>query len=241
MTARGTTSVSPHVRRGSLSEPRRRGAMGWHAPPQTLKAQTARHKYVLANVHALPTPTAHPSADAYPAETSTAQGATHISTKPARGEAAAPIESEASIQAADALFLSDGRRLTLRQLGAADRDGLATLFARLSPESRRRRYLGTKTELTTVELARLTDIDHVHHEAIAAIDQCDGSIVGIARYVRDAGGADVAEVAIEVADAFQRIGHRHRTRQPHDPARARQRPDVPHRHDTVGEPRRARC
>jgi ribosomal protein S18 acetylase RimI-like enzyme len=30
--------------------------------------------------------------------------------------------------------------------------------------------------------------------------------VGVARYVRDADRADVAEVAIEVADAFQRIG-----------------------------------
>jgi aspartate/glutamate racemase len=72
MTVRGTTPVSPHVGRGSPSEPRRREATSWHAPRQTLQAQTARHEHVLANVHALPTPTAHPSADAYPAETSTA-------------------------------------------------------------------------------------------------------------------------------------------------------------------------
>jgi RimJ/RimL family protein N-acetyltransferase len=60
--------------------------------------------------------------------------------------------------------------------------------------------------LTARELALLTDIDHVHHEAIAAIDQCDDSIVGVARYVRDADRAGVADVAIEVADAFQEMG-----------------------------------
>jgi RimJ/RimL family protein N-acetyltransferase len=129
----------------------------------------------------------------------------NVSPEPSRDKVAAHL-SEASVHAADALFLTDGRRLSLRQIGRADRDGLATLFARLSLESRHRRFLSPKRELTPRELAYFTDIDHFNHEAIAAIDQRDGSIVGVARYVRDADRAGLAEVAIEVADAFQRMG-----------------------------------
>ena len=104
----------------------------------------------------------------------------NASTERSRDGVAALIEPEASIEAADALFLRDGGRLSLRQIGHADHDGLATLFARLSPESRHRRFLSPKRELTPRELAFFTDIDHIHHEAIAAVDQRDGSIVGTA-------------------------------------------------------------
>ena len=83
---------------------------------------------------------------------------------------------------------------------------MAALFARLTPQSRYRRFLSPKRELTPRELTFFTDIDHLNHEAIAAVDQRDDSIVGVARYVRDADRADVAEVAIEVADAFQTMG-----------------------------------
>jgi RimJ/RimL family protein N-acetyltransferase len=109
-------------------------------------------------------------------------------------------------QPTDTLLLADGTRLLLRPIGSDDRDRVAALFARLSPESRYRRFLSPKPELTPRELTFFTDIDHLNHEAIAAVDQRDDSIVGVARYVRDAGRADVAELAIEVADAFQRMG-----------------------------------
>jgi RimJ/RimL family protein N-acetyltransferase len=111
-----------------------------------------------------------------------------------------------SSQAIDVLVLPVGTRLTLRQIGSDDRDGLAALFARLTPESRRRRFLSAKPELTRRELAYLTDIDHVHHEAIAAVDQRDGSIVGVGRYVHHGDRARVAEVAVEVVDELQRMG-----------------------------------
>jgi acetyltransferase len=60
--------------------------------------------------------------------------------------------------------------------------------------------------LTTRELAFLTDIDHVAHEAIAAVDQRDGSIVGVARYVRVPDRLRTADVAVEVADEIQNMG-----------------------------------
>ena len=111
-----------------------------------------------------------------------------------------------SAAAAESLVVANGTRISFRQLGPGDRAGLADLFGRLSPESRRRRFLSPKRELTPRELTYFTDIDHLNHEAIAAVDERDDSIVGVARYVRDADRADVAEVAIEVADAFQMMG-----------------------------------
>jgi RimJ/RimL family protein N-acetyltransferase len=103
-------------------------------------------------------------------------------------------------------LVADGTRLLLRPIGSDDRDRVAALFDRLSSESRYQRFLFPKRELTSRELTFFTDIDHLNHEAIAAVDERDDSIVGVARYVRDAGRAGVAELAIEVADAFQGMG-----------------------------------
>jgi RimJ/RimL family protein N-acetyltransferase len=105
----------------------------------------------------------------------------------------------------DELVLADGTVLRIRALGAGDREGLAALFSRLSPESRRRRFLGPKPRLTARELTYLTEIDHVTHEALAAVDVTDGSIVGVSRYAGWDGKDGVAEIAIAVADDLQ--GH----------------------------------
>src|SRR5437868_5145031 len=99
--------------------------------------------------------------------------------------------------------LLDGTRLQVRPLGGGDRNGLAALFTRLSPRSRYRRFLSPKPELALRELVYLTEIDHVLHEALAATDVRDGSIVGVARYVHVVGRAGVAEFAAEVADELQ--------------------------------------
>ena len=111
-----------------------------------------------------------------------------------------------SAEPADVLALADGTRLRLRRLGPDDRDGVAALCARLSPESRYRRFLSPKRELTPRELTRLTDIDHVHHEALAAVDQRDDSIVGVGRYVHVADRPGVADLAVEVTDELQNMG-----------------------------------
>jgi GNAT superfamily N-acetyltransferase len=108
--------------------------------------------------------------------------------------------------AADPLVLADGKRLKIRPIEREDRDRLRRLFMRLSSESRYRRYLSPKPELTERELAHLLDIDHVHHEALAAVDETDGSFVAAARYVQWPDQPEVAEVAIEVADDLHRQG-----------------------------------
>jgi RimJ/RimL family protein N-acetyltransferase len=112
----------------------------------------------------------------------------------------------APTDAADALALADGTRLRLRALGPGDRDRVAALFDRLSPQSRYRRFLSPKSKLTPAELSYLTDIDHVHHVAIAAVDERDGSIVGVGRYVEEAGQTKVAEIAVVVADELHSMG-----------------------------------
>jgi RimJ/RimL family protein N-acetyltransferase len=104
------------------------------------------------------------------------------------------------------LVVADGTRLRFRPIDAGDRNGLASLFARLSPESRRRRFLSAKHELSDAELDYFSDIDHVRHEAIAAIDQRDGSIVGVARYALDGRRPAAAHMAITVVDELQGMG-----------------------------------
>ena len=79
-------------------------------------------------------------------------------------------------------------------------------FARLSPESRYRRFLVAMPELME-EMARyLTVIDHHDHEAIIALDDNTGEGIGVARYVRSKERPDVAEVAVTVIDDWQGRG-----------------------------------
>jgi RimJ/RimL family protein N-acetyltransferase len=117
-----------------------------------------------------------------------------------------PVPAQTHQTPTDAAAATKGTRFSLRPLRAGDREALRTLFARLSPESRRRRFLTGKTKLSVRELTYLTDVDHVHHEALAAIDSKDGSIVGVARYVRWPERAGAADTAIEVVDDLHRNG-----------------------------------
>jgi RimJ/RimL family protein N-acetyltransferase len=108
--------------------------------------------------------------------------------------------------AATAATTTQRAPFSLRPICVSDREALRTLFARLSPESRHRRFLTGKPELSERELTYLTDVDHVRHEALTAIDPGNGSIVGVARYATWPERAGAADVAIEVADDFQRNG-----------------------------------
>ena len=102
--------------------------------------------------------------------------------------------------------LRDGSTVLVRSIAPHDKDLLAAAFQRLSPESRRRRFLTPATELSAEDLAYLTEVDHRRHEALVAIDPADGSIVGSARYVQVPRERDTAEVAVAVVDDWQRRG-----------------------------------
>ena len=107
------------------------------------------------------------------------------------------------------MTLADGARLRVRPIDPADREPLADAFERLSDRSRHQRFLAPKARLSTRELDYLTDVDHVSHEALVAIDETTGQIVGVGRYATGHGGGVVADMALAVADAWQRrgIGH----------------------------------
>jgi RimJ/RimL family protein N-acetyltransferase len=104
------------------------------------------------------------------------------------------------------VVLRGGAVIRIRRLQAGDRAAVHALFHRLGPESRRRRFLTPKRELSERELTFLCDIDHVRHAALAAIDPHDGSMVGTVRYVRHPDRPMAADLAIEVADDMQRRG-----------------------------------
>jgi EmrB/QacA subfamily drug resistance transporter len=107
---------------------------------------------------------------------------------------------------AGTVALRDGSEVVIRQVRSADAPLPADGFARLSPESRRLRFLRRKDELTPAELRYFTDIDHHDHEALGALDQTDGRGVGVARYVRDADDRHSAEIAVTVVDDWQGRG-----------------------------------
>ena len=109
------------------------------------------------------------------------------------------------------MTLADGARLRVRPIVPADREPLADAFDRLSERSRRQRFLAPKPRLSPRELDYLTDVDHVTHEALVAIDETTGEIVGVGRYATGGGGGGgaAADMALAVVDAWQRrgIGH----------------------------------
>jgi len=83
---------------------------------------------------------------------------------------------------------------------------LAEGFSRLGDESRQLRFLSDKSMLTPAELRYFTEIDHHDHEALGAMDPVDGRGLGIARYIRDAGSPERAEVAVAIVDDWQGRG-----------------------------------
>jgi protein lysine acetyltransferase len=99
----------------------------------------------------------------------------------------------------------DGAELLIRPVQPDDKRLIAEGFERLSPESRYRRFFRPLDRLSERDLAYLTEIDHIDHEALAAIDPTSGDLVGVARYVRGA-EPQLAEVSVAVGDPWQRRG-----------------------------------
>jgi acetyltransferase len=100
--------------------------------------------------------------------------------------------------------LHDGTNVTVRPIRPDD-DAIERDFIRgLSRDSAYNRLLSGR-KLTPDEIRRLTRIDYEREMAFIAtsVDRGQARLLGVARYVRDADGA---EFAIVVADAWQRKG-----------------------------------
>jgi GNAT superfamily N-acetyltransferase len=99
--------------------------------------------------------------------------------------------------------LRDGREVEIRALGRDDGERMRRLFFRLSPLSVYRRFLSPLPRPREEGLRRLLDVDHCDREALAALD--GDEIVAVVRYARQP-GSEVAEIAVVVADDWQRDG-----------------------------------
>ena len=91
----------------------------------------------------------------------------------------------------------------LALLEPGDGPALRRLFYRLSPQTLYRRFHSPVVRPEQTHPERLLDVDHHDREAVVAV--VNDEIVGVARYVRTA-GSDAAEIAIVVADDWQRQG-----------------------------------
>lgn len=101
--------------------------------------------------------------------------------------------------------LGPGIEVLVRPIRPTDKPLMVTGFEQLTPKARFQRFFAPVRKLSASDLAYLTEIDHVDHEALIAIDPEDGSLIGVARYVRTR-PSNEAEVAIIVADAWHGQG-----------------------------------
>ena len=106
--------------------------------------------------------------------------------------------------------LRDGTPVRLRLIGPADRAQLAAGFEKLSRESRYRRFFTAMPTLPDRMLDRLVATDGWKHVAIgaelASDDPAGAEGLGVARFIRLDDAPDVAEVAVAVVDAKQKLG-----------------------------------
>jgi RimJ/RimL family protein N-acetyltransferase len=100
--------------------------------------------------------------------------------------------------------LRDGTKVSLRPVRPDDKALLEEGMSRLSPQSRRLRFMAPVEALTRAQLAYLTEIDHRDHVAWGVL--CDEQPVGVARFVRLPDNPGAAELAVTVLDEFQRRG-----------------------------------
>jgi len=96
--------------------------------------------------------------------------------------------------------------VTLRPLRREDHDIEHAFVSGLSPETRSNRLLGGAKAITREYIDSLVSVDYARDMALAATTMLGGeTLVGVARYVRDA-DKESAEFAIVIADAWQGRG-----------------------------------
>ena len=130
----------------------------------------------------------------------------HDTEEEAEAAAAAYERGLARQDTGEYVLLSDGSEVLVRAVRPEDKPLFVAGFSALSDASVYTRFLAARPALSVDELAFFTEIDHVDHEAIGALDLASGNAVGVARYVREHERPHVAEAAVTVADAWQHRG-----------------------------------
>jgi GNAT superfamily N-acetyltransferase len=109
----------------------------------------------------------------------------------------------------DLYRLHDGTPVEIREIRADDGERLQASHARLSPESRYRRFLGAKPTLSEADARYLVEVDGCGHYALVAttsVDGHQGEIIAVARFIALPETPGTAEFAMVVGDAYQRQG-----------------------------------
>ncbi len=100
--------------------------------------------------------------------------------------------------------LANGATVTVRPIELTDAFRLRRMFDRSSPETVYHRFFAPIPTPRDEMLVHISAVDHETREALVALG-ADGELVGIAQY-EGRPGADEAEVAIAVEDAWQGSG-----------------------------------
>ena len=103
--------------------------------------------------------------------------------------------------------LSDGTHVIVRPIRKQDAELERAFIKRLSPKSRRMRFLGQIGEPSDDLIRRLTDIDYVTDMAFIALVHRDGQTreIGVSRYSASADGK-FSECAVTVSDEWHNKG-----------------------------------
>jgi acetyltransferase len=108
----------------------------------------------------------------------------------------------------DVVHAAGGARVVIRPMLPRDSGLQRAFFRGLSAESRYRRFMSAGRDVPEALIERLARVDDVRHLALAAMVIEDGRemMIGEARYVVDNEDAATCELAIAVADDWQRRG-----------------------------------
>ena len=102
--------------------------------------------------------------------------------------------------------LPDGSEVRLGPVTPDDEPLFAPAWDAFGETSRYRRFMVPRPHLSACGVEHLTEVDHVDHEAIGAVDPRTGAGLGVARYLRHAERPDAAEAAVAVIDEWQGRG-----------------------------------
>jgi len=128
-----------------------------------------------------------------------------VAPSPAGSPLGSPAASASSPRWTD--VLSDGTHVLVRPIHKEDAELERKFIERLSPESRRMRFLGQMNSPSESLLRSLVDIDYVHDVAFVALVHRDNEVreVGVSRYSVGADGT-TCECAVTVDDAWHGLG-----------------------------------
>lgn len=108
----------------------------------------------------------------------------------------------------DAVHAAGGSRVVIRPMLSQDTGLQRDFFRGLSADSRYSRFMSIVKDAPEALIERLVPVDYVRHLALLAVAIEDGRemMVGEARYVVDKKDAATCELAVAVADNWQRRG-----------------------------------